>query len=159
MAKETLTDPAALSKRLLEIAPLTDHIQSIAQFDDGAWALGFEDDTVVTMEWARNPERVVLSATLGTPPSGRETEVFETALSYTALWQESGGAKVAKGGGDGELILIRELHPELEDGWELLPVLEHFSNVAAWWKHYVSIAPATDAASRATPLDVLQLRA
>jgi len=159
MAKERLTDPDNLTERLLEIAPLTDHILSIAQFDDGAWALGFEDDTVVTMEWARHPERVVLSATIGAPPPEREAEVFETALSYTALWQESGGAKVAKGGEDGELILIRELHPELDDGWELLPVLEHFSNVAAWWKHYVSIAPTSEFAAQATPLDVLQLRA
>jgi len=156
---ERLTDPQQLTDRLIEIAPLTDQIQNIAQLDDGAWALGFDDETVVMMEWAPHPERVVLSATIGSPPVEREAEVFETALSYTALWQESGGAKVAKGGQEGELVLIRELHPELEQGWDLLPVLEHFSNVAAWWKHYVGLVPTASLAAQSTALDVLQLRA
>jgi hypothetical protein len=156
---ERFAAPDDLSDRLIEIAPLSDQLRNIAQMGEGAWALGFDDETVVMMEWAQHPERVVLSATIGKPPAEREAEVFETALSYTALWQESGGAKVAKGGAEGELILIRELHPELEQGWELLPVLEHFSNVAAWWQQYVRTAPTTHAVAQSSAMDVLQLRA
>jgi hypothetical protein len=156
---EKLIDASQLTDHLVAVAPQSDHIVSIAQVDDATWALGFEDDTVVMMEWARDPGRVVLSATIGTPADGREVEVFETALSYTALWQDSGGARVAKGGAQGELILIRELHPQPESDLELLPALEHFSNVAAWWQHYVGTDPSSGIAAQASPLDVLQLRA
>jgi hypothetical protein len=156
---ERFAAPEDLNDRLVEIAPLSDQLLNIAQMGEGAWALGFDDETVVMMEWVSRPERVVLSATIGKPPVEREAEVFETALSYTALWQESGGAKVAKGGAEGELILIRELHPELEHGWDLLPVLEHFSNVAAWWQHYVRTTPNANVAAQSSAMDVLQLRA
>jgi hypothetical protein len=148
-----------LTDRLVQIAPQSDRIRNLEAISEEAWVLGFDDDGVVILEWARHPDRIVLSAMIGEPPAERAVEVFETALSYTALWQESGGARIAKGGADGELVLIRELHTGGHEEWELLRAVEHFSNVAAWWRHYACIEAGTPLAARAMPLDVLQVRA
>jgi hypothetical protein len=134
---ESLAEPDLITDRLIAVAPLSNEIVAIDQADDGSWALGFDNETVVLMEWAQNPCRIILSAPLGSPPQDRQAEVYEIALSFTALWRDSGGAKLAKGGDQGELLLIRELHSETGGGWDLLPVLEHFSHVAKWWHDYV----------------------
>lgn len=141
---ESLKDPEQLTDRLVQVAPLSNEIVAIDQGEDGTWALGFDDNTQVLMEWASQPERIVLSAAVGVPPPERTAEVLTAALSFTALWRESGGAKLAKGGDDGELMLIREIHSDLEGGWDLLPVLEHFSHVAAWWHSYVTQPAGND---------------
>jgi hypothetical protein len=135
---ETLTDPAALTNRLVDVAPLTDKITAIDQADDGAWALQFSDKTVVLMEWATSPDRIVLSSALGTPPSERAEELFGVALSFSTLWRDSCGARLGLGGEGGELLLIRDLHSGTAGGWDLLPVLEHFAYVAGWWRDVIA---------------------
>ena len=135
---ETLTDPAALTNRLVDVAPLSDKITAIDQADDGAWALEFSDKTVVLMEWVARPDRVVLSAVLGAPASDRCEELFAVALSFSTLWRDSCGARLGLGGDGGELLLIRDLYSDTAGGWDLLPVLEHFAYVAGWWRKVIS---------------------
>jgi hypothetical protein len=144
---ETLTDPTALTNRLVDGAPLTDKITAIAQADDGAWALQFSDNTVVVMEWASSPNRIVLSAALGAPPSERAEELFGVALSFSALWRDSYGARLGLGGEGGELLLIRDVHSDTAGGWDLLPVLEHFAYLAGWWRNVISQPVYRQAAS------------
>jgi hypothetical protein len=135
---ETLADPQTLTNRLVEVAPLSDKITTIGQADDGTWVLEFSGKTIVLMEWASQPERIVLTAPLGTPMKDHEHELFTVALSFSALSNESCGARMALGGDGGELMLIRELHGDTAGGWDLLPVLEHFAYVAGWWQEVIS---------------------
>jgi hypothetical protein len=135
---ESLTDPTALMNRLVDVARQTDKITAIDQADDGAWALQFSDNTVVLMEWATNPDRIVLSAALGAPPSERAEELFGVALSFSTLWRDSYGARLGLGGEGGELMLIRDLNSDRVGGWDLLPALEHFAHVAGWWRKVIS---------------------
>lgn len=147
---ETITDPAALTNRLVDVAPFSDKITAIDQADDGAWALEFTDKTVVLMEWATAPDRIVLSAALGVPPCERAEELFGIALSFSTLWRDSCGARLGLGGEGGELLLIRDLHGDTSGGWDLLPVLEHFAYVAGWWRDVISQPIHQQAASQST---------
>jgi hypothetical protein len=134
---ETLTDPTALMHRLVDVARQTDKITAIDQADDGAWALQFSDKTVVLMEWATSPNRIVLSAALGAPPSERAEKLCGVALSFSTLWRDSYDVRLGLAGEGGELLLIRDLHSDA-GGWDLLPVLEHFAHVAGWWRNVIS---------------------
>jgi hypothetical protein len=135
---ELLADPRTLSDRLVEVAPLSDKISSIGQADDGTWVLEFSDKTLVLMEWASKPDRIVLNSPLGVPTKERAEELFALALSFSALSRDSCGARLGLGGEDGELLLIRELYSETAGGWDLLPVLEHFAYVSGWWQSIIS---------------------
>jgi hypothetical protein len=143
---ETLADAGALTNRLVDVVPLSDSITGIAQADDGAWILEFSDKTMVVVEWASAPGRIVLNAPLGTPSKERAEELFSLALSYSALSRESCGARLGLGGADGELLLIREIYNDTASGRDLLPVLEHFAYVASWWQGVIA-QPARPAAN------------
>jgi hypothetical protein len=148
---ENLRDPQTLTSRLVEVAPLSDKITAIDQAEDGSWALEFSDKTVVLMEWAERPERIVLSATLGTPPAERTEELFTLALSFSTLWRDTCGARLGLGGDGGELLLIRELYTDTAGGWDLLPVLEHFAYVAGWWRGVIAQPAARQGANDPGP--------
>jgi len=140
---ETFAEPQAVTDRLVEVAPLSEKIVAMSQADDGTWVLSFADGTIVLMEWANKPERVVLTSPLGHPPKNRAEELFALCLSFSALSRESCGARIGLGGEEGELMLIRELHHDTAGGWDLLPVLEHFAYVASWWQGVIA-EPAQD---------------
>jgi hypothetical protein len=134
---ESTAEQARIDDVLFEIAPLADRLLAISPTEDGGWALGFEDDTIVFLELACEPVRIVLSSLVGKPPAEREAEVHATALSYASLWRESDGARIARGGDEGELQLVQEV-PVSATPFEMLPALEHFSRAATFWREFVS---------------------
>ena len=134
---QNLATPEGTGNFLAEIAPQIDGLAVLLQNDKTAWTVGFDDETAFVLEWVGGPDRLVMTAELGTPPARRRTEVLQTLLSYTTLWRDHGGVKVGQGGEDGELVLLYEWHAALFDRADLPGVLANFGDIARLWRGYV----------------------
>lgn len=135
---QLLDDPAMAGKCLAQAKELSHSLLAIEADDDGvSWSAEFANGTEALIEWVAQPARLVLSALVGLPAAGREMTIFRTCLSFNALWQESDGAKLALGGDEGELMLIRELHAGAVGEWNLAALLEQFAGTAAAWRRYI----------------------
>lgn len=122
---------------LEELGPQTAEIDAVLQQDDKSWLLVFGDETSIVIEWATNPERLVLSTGLGRPAEGAHLTVYETLLSYNLLWQDTGGVRMAIDGPQGEVILIYDLFDDILSVSDLQTVALNISSIAAIWRDYV----------------------
>ncbi len=122
---------------LQELGPQTPEIDAVLQEDEKSWLLVFADEQSVYVEWANNPDRLVLSTGLGRPPEGNELPVYETLLSYNLLWQDTGGVRMAIDGPQGDIMLIYDLFDDQLSLAELQTVVLNINSIAAIWRDYV----------------------
>ncbi len=142
-----------------EIGPEMPEIEAVIQSEEKNWAIQFEDQSIVMLEWTDRPDRIVLSAMLGTPAEKMQLSVYETLLCYNLLWKDTGGVKMALAGPGGELILLYELHtPDLALN-ELQTVLSNFSSIAQVWSVYVMGESEQPVGNIPGPMDMLHLGA
>lgn len=142
-----------------EIGPSLPEIEAVIQSEEKNWAIQFEDQSIVMLEWAENPERVVLTAMLGTPSESMQLSVYETLLCYNLLWKDTGGVKMALSGPGGELILLYELFATDLDLAGLQTVVTNFTSIAQVWSVYVTGESEQPVGSLPTSMDMLQLGA
>lgn len=121
-----------------EIGPSMSEIEAVIQSEDKNWAIQFDEQSIVTLEWAEKPERIVLTSMLGTPSEKMQTSVYETLLCYNLLWKDTGGVKMALSGPGGELVLLYELFVADLSLNELQTVLTNFVSIAQVWSVYVT---------------------
>lgn len=120
-----------------ELGPQTPEIDAVLQQDEKSWLLVFSDEQSIYVEWANNPERLVLSTGLGKPVEGCQLQVYETLLSYNLLWQNTGGVRMAIDGPNGEVLLIYDLFDDQLSLSELQTVVLNISSIAEIWRDYV----------------------
>ena len=140
-----------------EIGPSMSEIEAVIQSEERNWAIQFDDQSIVMLEWAESPDRVVMTAMLGTPTESMQLSVYETLLCYNLLWKDTGGVKMALSGPGGELVLLYELFAGNLSLNELQTVLTNFVSIAQVWSVYVT--GESDQAAPALPssLDMLHL--
>jgi hypothetical protein len=120
------------------LGPVNDEIEVITRNDDAQWSVGFDEDTVVTLDLVADQAKLVLSIPLGRPPTEQRLAAYETMLSYNLLWPETGGVKMALGGEHGELVQLFELNaagltPDLLDA-----ILANFVEKARMWRRVIA---------------------
>ena len=71
-----------------EIGPDMAEIEAVIQSEDKNWAIQFEDQSIIMLEWAERPDRVVLSSMLGIPSVAMQLSVYEALLCYNLLWKD-----------------------------------------------------------------------
>ncbi len=142
-----------------EIGPNMPEIEAIIQSEEKNWAIQFEDQSIVMLEWADRPDRIVLSAMLGTPVEKMQLSVYETLLCYNLLWKDTGGIKMALAGPGGELILVYELHASELALNELQTVLSNFASIAQVWGIYVTGESEQPIGNIPGPMDMLHMGA
>lgn len=121
-----------------EIGPNMTEIEAVIQSEDKNWAIQFSDQSIVMLEWADDPDRVVLTSLLGMPSESMQLSVYETLLCYNLLWRDTGGVKMALSGPGGELAVIYELLCSDMTLHELQTVLTNFVSIAQIWTVYVT---------------------
>lgn len=135
-----------------EIGPQTPDIDAVVQHGEDSWALQLDDTSILFIEYATEPDRLVLSTELGMPIPERRLEVCQLMLSYNLLWEENAGLTMALGGPEGGATLLcewRSTEPELQKFQE---ELRRFSQVAQAWRSYIAQTDTTDSnALRALP--------
>lgn len=143
-----------------EIGPSLPEIEAVIQSEQTHWAIQFDDRSIVMLEWADKPDRVVLTAMLGRPSESMQLSVYETLLCYNLLWKDTGGVKMALSGPGGELILLYELFvTEALNLNGFQTVLTNFVSIAQVWTVYVTGDSEQPAANLPGPADMLQLGA
>lgn len=141
-----------------EIGPAMPEIDAVIQSEEENWAIQFEDQTIVTIEWAKNPDRVVLSTILGIPSESMQLSVYETLLCYNLLWKDTGGVKMALAGPNGELMLLYDLYMSELMLSDMQIVLSNFVSIGQVWSVYVA-GEAEQTALMPAPVDMLHLGA
>ena len=126
-----------------EIGPLTSEIDVIAQNGDSTWAVRFDDDSIVTVEWVQSPSRWVLSAVLGRPVKERKIEIYEALLSYDSLANEAGGMRCQRATlvEQDTVVLIHELNAQQLTLAELRDALLDFTDAAGDWRSFIADPP------------------
>jgi hypothetical protein len=127
-----------------EIGPQTPDIDAVVQHGEDSWALQLDDTSIIFIEYAADPDRLVLSTELGMPIPQRRLEVCQLMLSYNLLWEENVGLTMALGGPEGGATLLcewRSMEPELHNFQE---ELRKVSQVARAWRSYIAQTDATD---------------
>ena len=142
-----------------EIGPSMPEIEAVIQSEEKNWAIQFDDQSIVTLEWAEKPERVVLTSMLGVPSESMQLSVYETLLCYNLLWKDTGGVKMALSGPGGELVLLYELFTSDLSVNELQTVLSNFVSIAQVWSVYVTGENDQPATNLPGPMDMLHLGA
>lgn len=142
-----------------EIGPAMPEIEAVIQSEEKNWAIQFEDQSIVMLEWAESPERIVLTAILGTPSETMQLSVYETLLCYNLLWKDTGGVKMALSGPGGELVLLYELFAANLNRNELQTVLINFVSIAQVWSVFVTGEGENPATQPPSPTDMLHLSA
>ncbi len=142
-----------------EIGPSMSEIEAVIQSEEKNWAIQFEDQSIVMLEWAEKPDRIVLSGMLGIPSESMQLSVYETLLCYNLLWKDTGGVKMALAGPNGELMLLYELFCSELNLNELLTVLSNFVNIAQVWSVYVTGEGEDMGAAMPGAVDMLHLGA
>lgn len=141
-----------------EIGPAMPEIDAVIQSEEENWAIQFEDQTIVTLEWADKPDRIVLSAMLGIPSESMQLSIYETLLCYNLLWKDTGGVKMALAGPNGELMLLYDLYMSDLTLNDMQTVLSNFVSIAQVWSVYVT-GEEEQTAVMPAPLDMLHLGA
>ena len=121
-----------------EIGPAMAEIEAVIQSEDKNWAIQFEDQSIIMLEWAERPDRIVLSSMLGIPSETMQLSVYEALLCYNLLWKDTGGVKMALAGPGGDLMLLYELYVDQLMLNELQVVISNFSSISHVWSVYVT---------------------
>lgn len=142
-----------------EIGPIMPEIEAVIQSEEKNWAIQFDDQSIVMLEWTEKPDRIVLSSMLGMPAEKMQLSIYETLLCYNLLWKDTGGVKMALAGPGGELILLYELHASELSVNELQVVISNFSSIAQVWSVYVMGEGEQPAGNIPGPMDMLHMGA
>ncbi len=142
-----------------EIGPSLPEIEAVIQSDERYWAFQFSAQAIVVLEWAEDPDRVVLSSLLGAPSESMQLSVYETLLCYNLLWKDTGGVKMALSGPGGDLVVIYEMFSADLTLGELQTVLTNFVNIAQIWTVYVTGESEQPGMQLPGSMDMLQLGA
>ena len=122
-----------ISQLLMEIGPAFEEIELIQAVDENAWAVVFDEETVVEVEADQSEQKLTLECTLGyladmprsragdpIDPSGKDDpdepaeesnsveleELCAALLSVNYLWRDTGGVRMALDGPGGNITLL-----------------------------------------------------
>jgi len=128
-----------------ELGPAMSDIDAIVQTEDPSWAIQFSDETIIILEPADDPSRIVVSTELGAAAEAQQRTVYETMLCYNLMWRDSGGVKIGLAGPQGALIISTDVCIESLTLQELKQEIQRFLTIARSWAQYVGKADASEA--------------
>jgi hypothetical protein len=127
-----------IQKLVQELGPATADIDAVVQTEEPSWAIQYADETIVIIEAAEEPARMILSSELGSPTDSLQLPIYETLLCYNLLWRETGGVKIGLAGPKGALILSCELCLEGLSLMDLQEGMKNFTAIVRTWSKYVT---------------------
>lgn len=98
-----------IQQLIQELGPAMQDIDAIIQTEEPSWAIQFSDETILLIESAEDPERMIFSAELGHAADNKQRAIYEAMLCYNLMWRDTGGVKISLAGPQGSLIISTEL--------------------------------------------------
>lgn len=140
------TSTEQIQQLMQELGPSMPEIDAVVQTEDPSWAIQFSDETILIIEPAEDPPRMVISAELGVAAESQQRRVYETLLCYNLLWKDSGGVKVGLAGPQGALIISIDACIEGMTLMDFQDMLNKFLGIARSWTQYVAQADGSEPA-------------
>ncbi len=134
-----------IQQLIQELGPHMQDIDAIVQTEEPSWAIQFSDETIVIIEAAEDPARMVFSAELGSANDTNQHAVYEALLCYNLMWRDTGGVKIGLAGPQGALIISTELCLESLMLNDLQLTLKNFLKITRSWQGFVSQTAPTPA--------------
>ncbi len=134
-----------IQQLIQELGPHMQDIDAIVQTEEPSWAIQFSDETIVIIEAAEDPARMVFSAELGSTNDNNQHAVYEALLCYNLMWRDTGGVKIGLAGPQGTLIISTELCLESLMLNDLQLNLKNFLKIPRSWQGFVSQTAPTPA--------------
>lgn len=133
-----------IQQLLKELGPSMSEIDAVVQTEEPSWAIQFSDETIIIIEPADEPSRMVISAELGAAAEAQQRTVYETLLCYNLMWRDSGGVKIGLAGPQGALIISTEICVQGLVLTDLQQHLNTFLKIVRSWTEYVAKADAAE---------------
>lgn len=127
-----------------ELGPSMAEIDAVVQTEEPSWAIQFSDETIIIIEPADDPSRMVISAELGAAAEAQQRTVYETLLCYNLMWRDSGGVKIGLAGPQGALIISTDVGVQELTLADLQQQLNKFLQIVRSWSDYVAKADVAE---------------
>ena len=93
-----MTTIEQIAELVKQLDPAMPAIDAIVQTEDPSWAIQFGDESIILLEPAEEPARIVISTELGSAAEAQQRTIYETMLCYNLMWRDSGGIKIGLAG-------------------------------------------------------------
>jgi hypothetical protein len=103
-----MADAQSVQQLISEVGPLDDAILEVVQTGDDSFALRYEH-VDVELEIDAEGGRLMLSTEIGEPPLAQRLSIYQSLLTYSLLWRETGGVHMALAGPQGAVIQMTDL--------------------------------------------------
>ena len=134
-----------IQQLIQELGPSMQDVDAIVQTEEPSWAIQFSDETIVIIEAAEDPARMVFSAGLGSASDTNQHAVYEALLCYNLMWRDTGGVKIGLAGPQGALIISTDLCLEGLILNDLQLTLKNFLKITRSWQAFVNQTVPTPA--------------
>ena len=134
-----------IQQLIQELGPTMQDVDAIVQTEEPSWAIQFSDETIVIIEAAEDPARMVFSAELGNANETNQHAIYEALLCYNLMWRDTGGVKIGLAGPQGALIISSELCLEGLLLNDLQLTLRNFLKITRSWHGFVNQSTPTPA--------------
>ena len=133
-----MTSLEQIQALLAELGPASPDIAAVIQNGVAEWAIAFDEETVLSVEFDPRQQKLLLSINLGSPSADRRLGIYETLLTYGYLWRDTGGVYMALGGPGGEVYQMFELNAHDADIATLGNVARQLVQRAHVWREYLA---------------------
>lgn len=123
-----------------ELGPHMDQIEEILELNESAWAIQFNNDVVIGLEWIPDPDRIVLTTFLGRPNTTRLLEICQALLVYNMHGSNTDNQRFALSDVDGEVAILRELFEGKLTRNDVSEALLNMMHAAPEWSLFVTTA-------------------
>lgn len=132
-----------IQQLIQELGPSMQDIDAIVQTEEPNWAIQFSDETILIIEAADDPARMVFSAELGNASDTNQRAIYEALLCYNLMWRDTGGVKIGLAGPQGSLIISTALCVEGLMLNDLQQSLSRFVKITRAWQGFVNETTTT----------------
>ena len=142
----------AIHELMAQAGPVLE-LEQVTEFaEDAAWALAFDRETQIDVEYDEAGARLVLTGNVGAVPEHARAKAYEALLQYTYIWTEHGGVRAALDPLNALVVLMVELPVAGLEISRLASVVQNFRGAIEGWRGVLaSIAAGGGEAAVAFP--------
>ena len=123
-----------LQELMQELGPSVPMIDWLIQESERSWSIGMNDGTELGISFCASPDRLILSAVVGTPEAPDRQAAYAAMLCTNLLYAEEQALRIALTGPEGDLILLSEVMPP---EWTLSEVSDALCRFSETAQHFI----------------------
>jgi hypothetical protein len=135
-----------LTAQMAEAGQLDEDITTVVRTADDAWVFRFEDIDV-ELEYSEVSGNLLVAVVIGAPPREGREAVLEALLSYSFLWRDTGGVRMAMTGKGGDVVQLFEVSADNLTPKQLVVIVSNLAANARIWRAFLASGAATEAPS------------